>query len=101
MGDFNVDLLKHAFHNKTNDFLDTLYFFRLYPLITKPTRNSTNRASLIDNIYTNKLAKEYHNGIIYDDLSDHFPIFSISKSKVISVNKHVPQRCKHLKKTCY
>ena len=98
--DFNVYLLKHASHNKTNDFLDTLYSFRLYPLITKPTRISTNRAFLIDNIYTNKLAKEYHNGIIYDDLSDHFPIFCISKSKVISANKHyMPRIYKKFEKT--
>ena len=61
----------------TNEFLDMMYSYNIYPLITKPTRISANRASLIDNIYTNTFEKKIHNGIIYDDLSDHFPILAI------------------------
>ena len=77
MGDFNIDLLHSSSHKRTNEFLDMLYSFNLYPMINKPTRISSNRASLIDNIFTNVIKKKTHNGIIYDDFSDHFPIFGI------------------------
>ena len=77
LGDFNINLLNYDSHGKTKEFLDMMYSFNIYPLITKPTRISANRASLIDNIYTNTFEKKIHNGIIYDDLSNHFPIFAI------------------------
>ena len=37
-GDFNIDILKHNTHNYTRTFLDYMYSFGLYPLITKPSR---------------------------------------------------------------
>ena len=96
MGDFNINLLNYGSHNKTNEFLDMMYSFNMYPLISKPTRISANKASLIDNIYSNTLENQGQSGIIYDDLSDHFPIYTVLKNKTCLSNCH--QRKRQLKK---
>ena len=49
----------------------------LNPMITKPTRLTSNTTSLIDNIFTNNVTCLSVNGPIVNDLSDHLPIFSI------------------------
>lgn len=82
LGDFNIDLLNSGSHHKTNEFLNMMYSFHFFPMITKPTRISANRASLIDNIYSNTLEKNSYSGIIYDDLSDHFPVFGVVKNRI-------------------
>ena len=87
MGDFNIDLLHSSSHGRTCEFLDMLNSFNIYPIISKPTRISAHRASLIDNIFTNAIEKKTRNGIIYDDLSDHFPIFSIHNNDVIPIHR--------------
>jgi len=51
----------------------------LYAMITKPTRITSNTTSLIDNIFTNNVTCLSVNGPIVNDLSDHVPIFSISR----------------------
>ena len=38
LGGLNVDLLKYESHQSTAGFLDTLYSYNVFPLITKPTR---------------------------------------------------------------
>ena len=81
LGDFNINLLNYGIHNKTNEFLNTMFSFNLYPLITKPTRITDKEASLIDNIFTNTIEEEKHTGLIYSDLSDHFPVFSIASER--------------------
>ena len=48
LGDFNVDLLKYESHQSTAAFLDTLYSYNVFPLITKPTRVTRESATLID-----------------------------------------------------
>ena len=88
MGDFNINLLNSEKHLLTYEFLDIMYSFSFYPLINKPTRVGNETASLIDNIYCKDL-EMYHmfNGILYTNISDHFPIFLINfniKLKVIS-----------------
>lgn len=74
MGDFNLDLLHYNNHTPTQEFIDTLFSYAFYPLISKPTRVTSHSATLIDNIFTNQPAKCSHNAIILNDLSDHFPI---------------------------
>ena len=51
------------------------------PLINKPTRITTTTATVIDNIYSNDiLGTNYQSdGIIYTDISDHLPIFLLTK----------------------
>ena len=58
LGDLNINLLNYDSHEKTKEFSDMMYSFNIYPLIAKPTRISANRASLIDNIYTNTFEEE-------------------------------------------
>ena len=92
LGDFNINLLNYGIHNKTNEFLDTMFSFNLYPLISKPTRINDTKATLIDNIFTNTIEEKKQSGIIYSDLSDHFPVFSIVSGKTV---KYVPKYFKH------
>ena len=53
MGDFNINLLNEDVQMQTQDFLNILSSYCLYPSITKPTRITVNSATLIDNIFTN------------------------------------------------
>ena len=56
----------------------------LVPAINKPTRVSGNNVTIIDHISTNHfLNNDIHSGIITADISDHFPIFRISKYLVL------------------
>ena len=79
MGDYNLDFLKCSEHEYTQEFLDIMYSNNLIPTITKPTRPKTR--TLIDNIFTNNYQdnQKQERGIIYADLSDHFPIYNINK----------------------
>ena len=47
MGDYNINLINYDVHNTTNDFLDTMFSYNMYPLITKPTRVTHSSVSLI------------------------------------------------------
>ena len=49
----------------------------LYPLIDKPTRITDFSATLIDNIFTNELHHNITSGILFNDISDHLPIFAL------------------------
>ena len=80
MGDFNVCLMKE--NSNKNLFKNTMQTNSLFPTITEPTRvcsierdgQSTITESLIDNIFVNEnLACS--SGLIYSDISDHYPIF--------------------------
>ena len=79
MGDYNLDLLKCSEHEYTQEFLDIMYSNNFIPTITKPTRPKTR--TLIDNIFTNNYQdnQKQERGIIYADLSDHFPIYNMNK----------------------
>ena len=80
-GDFNFDLLKLSNHQATNNFLNTFYSGSFYPLIDKPTRVTTKSSSLLDNIFTNVLDKQITPGVLYNDITDHFPVFQIIKTR--------------------
>lgn len=79
MGDFNLDLLNYDYHHFTQEFLDSLVFTHAYtPLITKLTCVTSHSATLIDNIFTNCFQQSILNGLILNNISDHFPLL-ISK----------------------
>ena len=44
-------------HSLTADFNDTIYSYGLVPLITRLTRVTETSATLIDNIFTNKIIR--------------------------------------------
>ena len=78
MGDFNLNLLNHQSHGSTGEFLDIMYSFIIYPLITKPSRITSSSATLIDNIFTNHFANDIKSGLLFTDISDNLPVFTIS-----------------------
>ena len=82
MGDFNINLLNYETHQHTTDFVDQLHANSFVCLINKPTRVKQQSATLIDNIFTNSLSDMDHTiqGIIYSDISDHFPVIHIDYS---------------------
>ena len=80
MGDFNIDALKIGNNCTTATFINQLLPSSFYPLITKPTRITERSATLIDNILTNRLNNCNINGILFSDLSDHLPLFTIEKN---------------------
>lgn len=49
--------------------------------IAHPTRVTANSATLIDQFWTSDTDSLIANGVIYQNISDHFPIFSNFKLK--------------------
>jgi hypothetical protein len=81
MGDININLLNSESHLPTSEFIDMLFSRSLFPLITKPTRIQGQSATLIDNIFCNILdARSRKNGILITEISDHFPVFTVSNT---------------------
>ena len=79
MGDFNIDLLTADTNLQTADFIHNMFTHMFCPTISKPTRITNYSATLIDNIITNINEYPIKSGILYNDISDHFPIFNIYK----------------------
>ena len=75
MGDININLC-HSSSKPVNEFLNMMSSFSLFPVIDKPTRITNNTSSVIDNIFTNDISSHIIPGVIYSDITDHFPIFS-------------------------
>ena len=100
-GDMNLDLLKYDSHSATGNYLDILTQHKLLPRITRPTRIKHQSATLIDHLFMKD--NEYHvkSGIINTEIAgnsgytDHFPIFTIIKSKVVT------KRSNELIQKCY
>ena len=65
-----------------------LYMF--FPLITRPSRITSHSATLIDNIFANNFFELSRSGLLFSDISDHLPVFSIHSD---NVNKSV-NRCR-------
>lgn len=77
LGDFNFNLLNKDSHSATNEFPNCLNTHFFFPTIRKPTRVTDRTATLIDNIIFNSLNYNTKSGVLYADISDHFPIFHI------------------------
>ena len=86
----NKDLFKQDVHGPTSEFLDTIYSYNVYPLITKPTRVTTSSATLIGHILSNNIDISYGHtqGILCTSMSDHFAIFHIAGN--MSTSKLTP-----------
>ena len=57
--------------------MDLLHPVGLYPLKNKPTRITISSETLIDNFFTNKLESKLTNGLLINNISDHFLVFTI------------------------
>lgn len=62
-GDLNVNLLRND--RKTSECLNLLYSYLFFPTVTKPTRVTSQSATLIDNIWTNNLEHHRVSGIYH------------------------------------
>lgn len=90
LGDFNINLLNTDNHPATSEFVELMYSFSLFPLISKPTRIQQNSATLIDNIFSNQINCNLLNGILVWDVSDHYPIFVVDNNSSVqqTMNQH-------------
>ena len=82
-GDFNVNMLLNS--QKTEEIWKLCTESRLFPTISKPTREIKDSETLIDNILTNSMYNAT-SGILVTDISDHFTTY-IMVSKPIKPGK--------------
>lgn len=73
-GDFNADLFKE--HEMTTDLIDVTYSIYLFPIIVKPTRITSNSATIIDNILTNEIGNKIVSGLLINDISEYLPVYT-------------------------
>ena len=81
MGDFNINIRMDEHNNNTCTLLDIMYSMSFIPLITRPTRITITSATFIDNIFCYILLNNNPrvNGVLYTDIYDHLPVFTISE----------------------
>ena len=77
MGDFNINI-SDTTNQYVRKFLDLLASHALFPSTDKPTRITPDSLTLIDNIFCNVNPKNNVSGLLYQDISDHLPIFLLS-----------------------
>ena len=75
-GDFNYNMLKGCESNSAHTFTNLLSWYGFSPIITLPTRVQNEHESLLDNIFINDSNYCKNAGVVVDDISDHFPVFS-------------------------
>ena len=94
VGDLNINLIDYQSNAKARDFVNLIFQHSLVPIVNKPTRVTKNNATLIDYIITNFFMNQDNlTGILKTDISDHFPIFTISvKRRLDSSDKKVTIR---------
>ena len=88
VGDFNIHVAEAMLTTDSNvsDFHNMFLSYYFLPLINKPTRVNGNKASTIDNIYTNiSYIPPPVSGIFKTSFSDHYSIFCITHfDKILS-----------------
>ena len=83
LGDHNLNLFNADKHHPTSEFLENMSSCEYIPTINKPTSDSGHISSLIDNIYCNQITSESTlSGLLYTDVSVHYPIFHIENNYV-------------------
>ena len=75
--------MNYQHHHSTGQFLDEMYSNMLLPLITRPTRINPRTATLIDNIFVNNFFVRSRSGLLFTDISDHLPVFSIHSDNTL------------------
>ena len=87
MGDYNVNTLRNVPTSRnTDEFNNIMAEHLIYPMVNKPTRVTDNTASIVDNIYFDAMIAA-KTGILFCDISDHFPIFCIFNNLSIITEK--------------
>ena len=68
-----------------------MYSNMLLPLITRPTRIIPHTATIIDNIFVNNFFVRSRSGLLFMDISDHLPVFSIHSDNTLGYHsRHDP-----------
>ena len=99
--DYHKNILNYSSHVHSAQFVDMVQSSGFLHLITRPTRVTATSATLIDNIFTNNLMDISHSlqGLFITDVSDHFPIFPVSRQMQMSdVDVYMYKRLFSLKK---
>jgi exonuclease III len=53
VGDFNLDVVNYSSNIRVSDYVDLLFSYGVLQIVTKPTRCTSNSATIIDHILTN------------------------------------------------
>jgi len=64
----------------SHNFLLSLQSYSFFPRIDKPTRVYNNSATLIDNIFVNRIDSKLSSDNIVSDISDHYSQFALFHS---------------------
>ena len=95
-GDLNLNLLKFEKNKEITEFLDFLTAKWFTPHILGPTRITENeRASLIDNFFTDFSNMHCTSGNLLEKVSDHLPNFLITEK----LSYHIKKKENHIKET--
>ena len=76
-GNFNINLLQLENNTDIENYFDTITDLNFTPLITSPTRITSNTKTLIDNILYNDFSSNIVSGNITVGISDHTPQFAL------------------------
>ena len=68
-------MLQSDKNNYISNCIDHLYSMGLHPLITRPTRITSQSKTLIDNIFTSDVTSHIQSSLLINYTSDHLPIF--------------------------
>ena len=82
IGDFNIGILQYDNNKDSQEFLDKIHSNFLFPYISSPSRITPCSQTLIDNIFSNKIAVESFSGNITTTttISDHYAQFLLLKN---------------------
>lgn len=75
----NIDLLNPSSYKKNTDFINSMHSTSLFPVIIKPSRITSDTATLIDNIFVNTIDIDTISGLLINDITNHLPVCSFSK----------------------
>nr|XP_049610262.1 uncharacterized protein LOC125988690 [Syngnathus scovelli] len=82
--DYNIDLLNPNKQQNIDDVLNLMHSLSLFPTITRPTRLTSQSATLIDKIFTNIIENRTTSGLLITDITDHLPVFKVYDNNVKS-----------------
>jgi exonuclease III len=74
VGDFNIDHIQHDNDIHSQHLIDNTTSHGFIQVVSRPTRITDHSATLIDHVYTNKIANLTSCDILTLDLSDHLAI---------------------------
>ena len=76
LGDANVDLIRYDDDANAQELINITASYGFAPIISRPTRITDHRATLIDHIYTNDIHEVTKSGIVTLDISDHLGTYA-------------------------